>query len=186
MRNIYSVLIILIFAVGCSSSKEVVSPEQQKKVEDLIHSKSFIITSSWAMPQVTNSLMALQNSGIFPLNSSVSMIDISSTSNSFIIKKDSISADLPYFGERQMGASGYTNRDSGIAISGIPKNYKVTKTKKGNHRIKFSVSDRNDVTENYTVNVLVFNNLSTQINITSSHRFGIGFRGTLKPLKTEI
>ncbi len=185
MRTTFLFVSVIFLVIGCSSAKKVVSAEQQQKVEKLVSTKSFKIDSEWAYPMVTNSLISLQNAGFFPNNSTASMIDITGHNQFFEFNKDSVNASLPYYGERQMGAAYSRSNGGGIEFNGVPENYTMTKTKRGDYRIKFKIKDKNALTEMYNVSLLIYNNMSAKINVFSSNRFKIEYRGKLKELKKE-
>ncbi|MFY7671729.1 DUF4251 domain-containing protein [Tenacibaculum sp. MEBiC06402] len=185
MRTAFLYISIIFLIVGCSSSEKVVSAEQKSKVENLVTTKSFKIDSQWAYPLVTSSLISLQNAGFFPNNSTASMIDITGHNQYFIFKKDSVNASLPYYGERQMGAAYSRSNSGGIEFNGVPENYSMTKTKRGDYRIKFKIKDKNALTETYNVSVLIYKNMSAKINVFSSNRFKIEYRGKLKELDAK-
>lgn len=171
-------LLITSFLINCASTQKEITENQKIKLEKIVNEKSFSIASNMVYPRVTSAMMSLQNAGLFPVNSTASMIDISSNDNYLIFKNDSVKAYLPYFGERQMGAA-YGSNNSQIEFDGVPRDYTLTKTKKGNYRMKFKIKDKNTNTESYNVNVLIYPNLSTRINILSTHRFSIEYSGLL-------
>ncbi|MDY0779506.1 DUF4251 domain-containing protein [Tenacibaculum sp. IB213877] len=177
MKNIVFLFFIVV-VTSCASKKEI-TPQQQAAFDNIMNSKSYKIESSWAYPRASNALMSLQNARLFPLGSTAGMIDITGNTNYLIIKNDSVSGYLPYFGERQMG--GYSNSNKiGIEFNGQPKDYQITKTDKGNYTITFSAKDDNSNSESYRVTVRIFPNLTTSIHITSSHRTSIEYRGKLQ------
>ncbi|CAL2084881.1 DUF4251 domain-containing protein [Tenacibaculum sp. 190524A05c] len=185
MRTAFLYISVVFLVIGCSSAKKTVSPEQLKKVETIVTNKSFKIDSDWAFPMVTSSLISLQNAGFFPNTSTASMIDITSHNQYFIFNKDSVNASLPYYGERQMGAAYDRSNSGGIEFNGVPENYTMNKTKRGDYRIKFKIKDKNALTETYRVDVMIYKNMSTKINVFSSHRFKIEYRGKLKELDKD-
>ncbi|TCP25849.1 uncharacterized protein DUF4251 [Tenacibaculum skagerrakense] len=185
MRTAFLYISVIFLVIGCASSEKVVSAEQKSKVENLVTTKSFEIDSQWAYPMVTSSLISLQNAGFFPNNSTASMIDITGHNQYFIFKKDSVNANLPYYGERQMGAAYSRSNSGGIEFNGVPEDYSMNKTKNGDYRIKFKIKDKNALTETYNVSILIYNNMSAKINVFSSSRFKIEYRGKLKELATK-
>ncbi len=185
MRAAFLYISVIFLVIGCSSSQKTVSVEQKQKVETIVTNKSFKIDSEWAYPMVTNSLISLQSAGFFPNNSTASMIDITGHNQYFIFNKDSVNASLPYYGERQMGAAYDRSNGGGIEFNGVPEDYTMDITKRGDYRIKFKIKDKNALTETYRVSVLIYNNMSAKINVFSSNRFKIEYRGKLKELDTK-
>ncbi|AUC14905.1 hypothetical protein BTO06_07035 [Tenacibaculum sp. SZ-18] len=185
MRTIFLFFFCISCLIGCSSAKKVVSEEQKRIVEKLVTTKTFKIDSEWAYPTVTSSMISAQNAGMFPNNSTASMIDITGHNQYFEFKKDSVRASLPYYGERQMGAAYSRSNGGGIEFNDVPENYSMTKTKAGDYKISFKIKDKNASTETYNINLLIYNNMSAKINVFSSSRFKIEYRGKLKELDTK-
>ena len=135
------------------------------------------------MPLTTNSLNQISNAGLLPPGSVANRINLIGNANYLRIKGDSISAFLPYFGERQL-AGGYNNNNVGIQFNGIPKEYSVTKDeKKQQHNIRFNI---NNNTENFQVYITVFPNMTATMNINSSHRFAISYSGFVSSIEKEL
>lgn len=185
MKNSLLIFIAIIGLWSCSSNKGVVSLEEQKKVEELVTNKSFEIDSQWAFPRITSTMISLQNTGFLPTNSTAGMIDITGHRNYFIFDKDSVKANLPYYGERQLGSAYNTTNGGGIMFDGVPENLKSEKTKKGNYKFNFNIKGSNNSTETYKVSVLIYKNASAKINVYSSHRLTIEYKGKLRELKKE-
>ncbi len=169
--------------IGCgSSSKTVSSIAQIQQLEELVTSKSFQIQSDWAMPLMTNSMNSISNAGLLPIGSTGNMISLIGNTNFLKMEGDTISAYLPYFGERQMGG-GYSNNDNAIQFKGIPKNYEVMEDKKsGSKEISFNINNR---TESFRVFITLSPNLSSNINVNSTERFSIRYRGEVEPILSE-
>lgn len=184
MRNYILFLIVLLFMIGCASNNPVITQQQREEVQTLVTTKSFKIDSEWAFPRVTSAMISLQNAGFFPNNSTASMIDISAHDNYFIMDKDTVDAKLPYYGERQFGAAYDRTNGGGIAFKGVPENVVTTKTKNG-YKINFRIRGSNDRTETYRVNILVYDNLRARINIFSSHRLTIEYRGKVTDIPNK-
>ena len=81
-----------------------------------------------------------------------------------------------------MGVGYSRSNNGGIEFNGVPEDYSMNKTKRGDYRIKFKIKDKNALTETYNVSILIYNNMSAKINIFSSSRFKIEYRGKLKEL----
>ena len=98
------------------------------------------------------------------------------------MKKDTVAAYLPYFGERQAGGS-YGGTDIGIEFEGVPKDLVVSEDKENSYKISFKIKDKNTTTENYNVIVRVYPSLSSTIYVNSTQKNSIRYRG--KVLKTS-
>ena len=98
--------------------------------------------------------------------------------NYFRVEGDSLSVYLPYFGERQMGG-GYGNTDAGIAFSGRPTSYKVSKDdSEKNFRIEIQATHKIETLRFY---LTLFPSGQADINVNSSHRTSIRYAGRILP-----
>ncbi|MBS9463461.1 DUF4251 domain-containing protein [Flagellimonas sp. 389] len=171
----YRFVLLLFIFVGCASQqKNTATTEEIEKLDKLIAEMAFEIKARWARPLVSNSLNSIANAGLLPLGSTANQIDLIGTSSHFRIIGDSVTANLPYFGERQMGAA-YNSANGGIQFSGMPRNLKIVKQENGKgYKLDFQI---NNNTETYDVNVNIHPNLQSRININSSHRNVISYSG---------
>ncbi len=179
----YVAVLIAGITISCgSSSKTVSSQAKLQQLEELVNSRSFQIESDWAMPLMTNSMNSISNAGLLPIGSTGNMISLIGNNNFLKMEGDTISAYLPYFGERQMGG-GYSNNDNAIQFKGIPRNYEVTEDKKtGSKEISFNINNR---TESFRVFISLAPNMSSNINVNSTERFTIRYRGDVVPILSE-
>lgn len=161
------------FLIACGVNKQVNTNDTQLK--NIVENKSFNIKFNWASPQVTTTLQQLGNARLFPNGSTPGNIDITSNTNYLKMENDSVKAFLPFFGERRFGG-GYNNTNS-IEFEGLPTNLKVTQGNLASYEIRFDINDKNYNAENYNVFITLFPNLSIIININSSHRTSIQYRG---------
>ena len=175
--------IIVVVLVACGSSNQKYGAETGKILDGLIESKSFEITSSWAQPLMTSAMQQLGNAGLFINGSTAGNIDISRHTNYLKMENDSVKAILPFYGERQFGG-GYNNA-SGIEFEGIPGNLQIDSGKEGSYEIRFQINDKNSNTENYRVYIKLLSDLSSNINISSSNRSNIQYRGKVHALKDD-
>ncbi|WP_299621131.1 DUF4251 domain-containing protein [uncultured Tenacibaculum sp.] len=179
MIKIFKFLVVFVLCYSCASTNQNYTAVQLQKFNEIVEGKPFSVDSQKAFPRNTTSLNALPTAIFYANGSSPNMIDISSHTNVFKFNKDSISTGyLPYYGERQF-TSNYGSTNIGIEFDSKITNYKTSKTKRNNHKIQFTVRDKNSNTESYDVTLIVFKNLRTQININSTHRFPIQYSGTV-------
>ncbi len=175
LRNIALSVLTGIF-LGCGASQKVKEPNA--KLDQMIVEKSFKIKVKAVEPMVTQALGQVANSGVLPPGNTVGRIDVTGEGYFIKVMGDSVSANLPYFGERQMGG-GYDS-DSGIKFDGLAKNMEVTKDEtKQSYILNFSISAN---PENYIVTVAAGNNLTSTTSIRSSHRNRIRYVGELEAL----
>ncbi|TFG73976.1 MAG: DUF4251 domain-containing protein [Flavobacteriales bacterium] len=180
MKHIVIVPIALgmLFIWGCGTvSKNTLA--ESKALDDLVSQKMFEIQSDWALPISTNSLNSISNARLLPPGSSPNRISLAGNPNYLKVQGDSISAYLPYFGERQMGA-GYNSDGGAVQFNGIPISYEANMDeKRKRYEINFSIRNK---TETYTVNLLLYPNGASNINMNSTHRFSIRYQGRVGPL----
>ena len=179
----YLILLITALVLGCgTSSKNLVMQKQVAELDSLIAKKNFVIQSDKALPLMTTSMNSVANSGLFPPGSMQNQVSLSRSSNYLKIIGDSVAADLPYFGERQMGG-GYNGNNGGIVFKGIPKKYEVIKNdKRQGFDIRFAIRN---ASESFNVQVALFPNRTSSINVTSSQRTAIRYEGVVSSLEED-
>jgi hypothetical protein len=179
----YLFIFIIFLMLGCGSSSRVVAPsDESRALDSLIVENNFIIESDWASPQVTASMAAIANSGLLGVGNNANNINLIGNPNFLKVEGDTISAYLPYFGERQMGG-GY-GTSSAIEFKGIPGNLNIEKdNKKQLYRIRFNI--QGDNTETYNVMVDLYPNKTSFININSLQRFPIRYQGNVAAIEKE-
>jgi hypothetical protein len=185
MLRSFSLVIFLLTLQSCQTTKSVASPKQIQLQKEFAETTAFKINSNWANPMATASMNALSNSGLIAPGSSAGRIDISQNNNHLSIEGTKVDMVLPYFGERQMGGGYNTGKTSGINYKGDIKDLSVEfNEKKKRYSISFSMSKS---TESFDVTIDLFQNLTTRVNINSSHRTGISYDGvaTALPEVTE-
>jgi hypothetical protein len=173
-----SLLLTSLVLFSCGTSKTATA-EELKELDQLVENRQFKFDLQFARPFVTNSLNQLDNVGLFRPGDNASRINLSGFSNQFEFKGDTVVANLPYFGERQMGG-GY-NSDTGINFEGIAEDLDLVK-KDNQYQLKFNI--KGEGVETYRVTVTLFPGLSGTININSAQRFPIRYDGDIN-LKTE-
>jgi len=172
-------LMVIMVLVGCRGPKTIAATEAQTKaLEAMVHEKHFSIESNQAFPMVSTGLVSLSNRGIIAPGNSASNISLIGNANYVKVYKDSVDIALPYFGERQL-PGGYNNRSIGFEFKGVPKDFNIIKDEKTQgYQIKFSFQNKNSI-EACDVRIKLYPNLSTKIDINSSHRTFISYRGTV-------
>jgi len=177
--NFLLIAIVASVLVSCGTSKEATAEELQE-LDQLVEERQFEFDLQFARPFVTNSLNQLDNVGLFRPGDNASRINLDKNSSSFKFEGDSVTADLPYYGERQMGG-GY-NLDTGINFKGLAKDLDIIK-KENQYQIKFNI--KGEGVENYQVTLTLFPGFSGTININSTQRFPIRYDGKIELLKEE-
>ncbi|MEA1786382.1 DUF4251 domain-containing protein [Arenibacter sp. GZD96] len=177
MKYFLPAIVLLGLLFSCSGTQK--SAASIAQLDALVRSKNLEIRSNWAAPMLSRGVMAISNSGLLMPGSTAGRIDIIGNANFIKIQGDTLSAYLPYYGERQMGG-GYA-RNSGIEFKGIPTTYEVTQNEpKKTYTIRFTISES---TENYQVFINIGTDLATTVSINSSQRDAINYYGNARPIK---
>jgi len=176
----FAFTVILLNIVSCGSSN-VYTAQEKASLEKLVTDRNFEIELQWARPLVTNSLNQLADAGLFRPGDNASQINLQGNQNTFKFENDTVSANLPYYGERQMGG-GYNSDGGGIDFETTPKELTLTKDDdKDYYLMEFNVRDK-DSNENYDVSLTLYPSLNAIIDIWSSQRNTIQYNGTLKAI----
>lgn len=165
----------IVFAVifGCTASKNTDSTAQTKDFKKVMETKAFSFTADWANPMATQSLNSIANAGLLPPGSNAGSIQLNGTSNFLKVEGDTVSANLPYFGERRFGG-GYGS-NTGIEFKGVPTSYdQAYNTDKNRFDITFLISE--DM-EAYNVTLTVFANKTANVIVNSNQRNPIRYAG---------
>lgn len=172
------ILLLSFVVVSCGTSREATA-EENERLEQLLQDKYFEFDLQFARPLPTNSLTQLANAGLFRPGDNASQINLQGSSAVFKFEGDTVTADLPFFGERQFG--GGFNTDTGIKFEGIPKDLKITKDeKRNNYQVNFNIKEGS---KSYQVNLTIYPSLKGTININSSQRFPMRYDGSVNVLE---
>lgn len=181
-KNIKFVIPVFLFVfISCGSSKKTASTDAWMLNKLITEQQAFEIESRWAQPMATSAYNQAVN-GLLPPGSTTGQINLIGNANYFKMEKDSVSAYLPYFGERQMGGN-YGGTKGGIEFKGAPEDIEITPTDKNGYNIRFSINDKENKSENYKVYIQIFPDLNANIVINSSQRLSIRYRGVAMPLQ---
>lgn len=177
MKRGVLLLVVFSFAVGCGTTKGLKnSPEQIAELHELVQSKSYVFTANRAYPMPSQAFNAIANSGLLPPGTNSGMIDLTTITSFLKIDGDSITGNLPFYGERQFG--GGPTAKTGIAFKGVPFEYdQFYNEAKGYYEIVFEIADK---TEQYQVNVSLFPNNFANVSVNSNHRSTIRYSGTVE------
>lgn len=172
----------LLLLFGCGASNKVVEASAKSRaVDEMVANEQFVFDTEWVRPMATRAINSVMQSGLMPPGSSAAQINITGSGYFFKMEGDSVSASLPYFGERQMGG-GY-DADSGIEFNGVPKDLKIEKEEtKLKYTITFNISKQ---TETYRCRLELFPNQTGTLLINSSHRFTIRYEGKVSTLESS-
>lgn len=183
MKTIITAVFAMFLVLSCTSTKTL-TDTQKKELISWGNEKPFEIVSHRALPVPTMAFSSVANSGLLAPGNSAGSIDITGTGNYFRMRGDTISAQLPYFGERRFGYNNNSN-ELGIRFDGLPKIKEINfNEKKQRVDMHFSIKQKSD-NEIYDIRVYVYASRSARIDVTSSERTAISFVGNLEPLEIK-
>ncbi|MCB0484689.1 MAG: DUF4251 domain-containing protein [Flavobacteriaceae bacterium] len=181
MKTIAVFLMVVAVFAGCTATKKL-TDDQREALMSWGTETPFEIVSHRAMPMPTTAFIAVVNSGILSPDNSAGNINLVGNANFFRMKGDTINAYLPFFGERRFGGN-YGSNDLAIEFDGIPEKKDITFNEKNQAlEMRFSIDQKND-NEQYTILVTIFSGNTTDIQVLSSERSSISYRGNIKPLE---
>lgn len=171
-------VVLILWACG-SANRTTYTPEEIDTFKSFIDNKSYEFVAATASPIPSTGMTAIANSGMLPPGSTAANIQLQGNYNYVKVAGDSISAYLPYYGERQSGG-GY-NSDAGIIFNDVPSSYKENfDPDKNEMKIIFTISEG---VETYRVTMNIFPNNKTTVIVTSTQRFAIRYLGEIKPVE---
>lgn len=175
MRYLWILGLLVLTGCGAQSSNAEKSAEQVQKT---LARDQFEIKFDKAMPMTSHALnQVFYQLDFARLGNSPSVIRISDQNSYVKFKKDTVSGDLPFYGEGYTGH--YMNRHSGIKFDGTPEDFE--KSEKDNQtRIKFNIRDEERHGEQYDISITIYKNGKATLHVNSMHRTSISYRGHLK------
>jgi len=176
-------ILLLLITTACSTSKINYSETELNTLKNAVDSRAVDISFEWANPVSTSALNAINS--LLPPGNTAGSINILGTQNHFQIIGDSLSVDLPYFGEQQLGGT-YGTNDVGIDFEGKMDREKISfNDKKQAYELSFYMKESK---ENYRVFLTLYPNNQTYMTVYSSSRTTISYRGVwnvYKPREEE-
>jgi hypothetical protein len=167
MRITILLLVVFSLPISAQSRNERKEAKQQKKIEAfnevkaIIDSASYVFTAQKAYPQ----------GGKY--------VDLTTRRNRLIIRKDTATADLSYFGRAYNIA--YAVNNGGIKFDGKMNNYSLSEnSKKLALIVKFNVSTSND---SFDCTMEVFSRSSANLSVISQNRSHISYDGSIDSYK---
>lgn len=178
MRKFY--WIFLMFIIGCASQKPKVSAEAIANLKTILETENIEFEAKNASPlRFSNDLNAYNH---LPPGSNQNFINLSNISNHLKIYKDSVSIDLPFFGEQRM-ISSYTNNDNSFVFD-QKLNEKTIQliAKKGAYLMNLWVKGKREALR---INYTLFANNSATVVVNSTNRNSITYRGSWQVIKEK-
>jgi hypothetical protein len=163
--------------IQCKSTATITEVNQLKKAISL---KKIKFKADSANPVVSVAFSGLEN--ILPPGSTIGSINLVGHSNILLIKNDSITLDMPFYGER-IRVGSYNNQGNFQFKGKIDTLQTYFNDKKNSYTLKFNVKTAE---ENLNLILNLFAGKSADLKITSSHRRGIRYTGNWKGLKEEL
>jgi hypothetical protein len=176
------ILFVFIALVGCQSAQNAVAdPIKEKQLKEMVESKEFRILANTASPIATAEMNQL--SSLLVQGSTPNRILLTGGQDYFVMSGDSISADLPYYGVRQLGGE-YNQKRGGIVFDGAYKSFKSEyNEKKGMYTLKYRIYSNK---ESFNVVVKIFTNLKVEMYVNTSHRTAINYSGVVSTTEKEL
>ncbi|MFP2994740.1 DUF4251 domain-containing protein [Spongiivirga sp. MCCC 1A20706] len=179
MRSGFLVMAVICLLIGGCASNSVakVSEEQQRQFDNMIENENFEIVFKSAQPMNNTGMQAVANAGLLAPGSNLARIDLLTTPNYIRKIGDSLSASLPYYGERQIGGGYNNSNEVGINFDGVPEDISIVKNENtGSYKMSYTINNKS---ENFIVNTTLFPNNTVNTTIASSHRRIINYRGVV-------
>ena len=180
-----AILYILVLGLlqGCGASKGGNnSPEQIAQLTQLVVDKSYRFNATKAHPMQTQAFTTITNSGILPPGTAAGTIDVTTITSFIEIHGDSITGNLPFYGERQFG--GGPTAVTGIQVKGRPKSFKETyNSKKERFNLRIEIEGNQEL---FQLNLIIFPNGPAQVAVVSKQRNSIRYVGAITAIESDI
>ncbi|MFT6797739.1 MAG: hypothetical protein ACJART_002892 [Maribacter sp.] len=178
------ILIVLAYGLllSCGSTNKVPQNAETLAVfTNFVEQKVFEFRANTAYPMTTQAFNSVANSGILPPGSNSGAIQLIGIPNFIKVYGDSVSGNLPFYGERQFG--GGLTSNAGIEFKGIPSAYNQTyNAAKERYDIAFEISDK---MERHQINITLFPNRSANVSVNSNQRNTIRYVGTVVAIESD-
>jgi hypothetical protein len=171
MKQLFFLMIVFIL-VGCASSKEMPTAEKLSALKSAVENKKIKFEGTSANAIGLASVRGINN--LMPSGSNPSNISLIGNSNYFIINKDTIQMDMPYFGRQDIPNS-YNGGDEGFEFDGKYTQYSQNfDKKKGHYTLKITIILKK---ETVNVNYILYANNKASLDIISTIRTTISYSG---------
>ncbi|WP_396637761.1 DUF4251 domain-containing protein [Maribacter sp. R77961] len=179
MNRIGALIVVLVVLLGCSSTKKTnVNPEELAAFKRFVENGRFEFNATAAFPLQTQAFTSVANSGLLQPGSNSGRIDLTGNPSYIKIMGDSISAYLPYFGERRVSGGYGANTD--ISFNGRVKDYEIVRDSlKHTYKIDFRMEQNTEV---YDVHLTVFPSRNANLSLNSTQRSTIRYDGVVQEL----
>ena len=166
------VFILSMYLLGCKSTATVAEINSLKEV---VADKNFEFTANSAIPLSFGNTRGIEN--LLPIGSNTGFINLIGSPNFLKISNDILDIDMPFYGVRNLGGT-YNTRDVGFKFKSKIETVKTTfNSKKKNYILRYNVNNKQ---ENLRITLTLFANNTCNLNIISSHRNTINYKGNWK------
>ncbi|WP_010516828.1 DUF4251 domain-containing protein [Croceivirga radicis] len=181
MKKIFAFLFLATLVLaGCKAVKDSNSLTFNPELKTSLENAHFKFEAKEIQPLTTTALTAVTNSGLIPPGSSPSRIVINGGSNFLIVKNDTLTVDLPYYGERQFGGA-YNAETAGIKVEKALSTINLEYVPKKNTFV-FSFKANGVDGEGFDFRGTVFTNGNANLQVYSSYRNTIAYSGKIDTL----
>lgn len=170
MRNLNWILLILI--MRCVSQKPKVSEQSLDRLKKIMLEENIEFTARNASPlRFGNSLNAYNH---LPPGSNQNFVNLANINNYMRVYKDSVSMDLPFFGEQRIHKA-YSNEDNSFIFNQKIEDKTISfDQKKNTYNLNIWVKGKQEALR---INYRLHPNNTATIVVNSTHRNAITYRG---------
>ncbi len=178
--------LIFVLLFSCSSTESEAMKEakiqQFNELKELVEDKSFKFIAETAHPMQTYAVTQVTNALLRNTGNSSGTIFLTGRGDYIKVMKDTVSAELSYFGEVRFVGS-IDPSDSGINFDEESLNFTTTENeKKKTLNLEFDVNSK---TDRYNVIMQIYPSKRTNVIINSSNRTSIRYGGKIVRLEEQ-
>lgn len=173
MKTLKSILMIAVLLTGIHASAQTDKATTTK----LVNAQNFVFNATTALPMANAEITALLSK--MP-GGGGGVIQLSGSSYQLLVEKDSLSANLPYYGRAYTASM--NSKDSGINFNSTEFTYVTKRNKKGNWLITIKPKNAADA-QVMTLNVS--ENGYASLNVNSTNKQSISFNGYISEPKQD-
>lgn len=170
-------LLISFFLIACASRKKL-TEEDFSTFKNRIQQGYIEVEFTWANPLGLANVRGIN--GFFVNGSTQNNISLVGNQNFFILKKDSLYIDLPYYGTHQISAP-LPGTNIGITFEGVPKTKNIVfNEEKQRAIVKYDVITDND---SYNMILTLFPGKTANLNVSCDRKTAISYKGNWSVLR---
>jgi hypothetical protein len=160
MKNLIKIFVLFIVSFSVNNVfAQNSNTDKKETIREMLNTQKFIFVPEYVLPMTGQERVL--------------------TSSYFLeITKDTVKADMPYFGVAYSAPINAEN--SGIYFTSTKFSYDISNGKKGRKEISIKTKDVSDAT---IIFLTVFSNGSATLNVTDQNRQPISFNGYIKKIE---